>query len=135
MRPKETYLVLWVFLECDFCLHKLPADGSHELFGLSCASPSMEYSYLNMCYLAVAAHGGVDIRVGGCCVWIWGNCHGRLDVGTEGWCCVHSLCLQQGRHSALFLSNLARRSVWGGSPPGVCAPVEALLYADGRDCC
>lgn len=104
------------------------------MFGLSCASPSMEYSYSNMCYLAVAADGGVGIGAGVCWVWVWGNCHG-LDVGTEGWCCVHSLCSREGRQSALFLSNLARRRVWDGSPPTVCAPAEGLLYAEGKNCC
>lgn len=107
MKPKETYLGLWMFLGCDCYLHKSPAHGSHELFGLSCASPLVEYSYSSSCYLAVAAHGGFGIGVGGCCVRLCGKFHG-LEMGkcAEGSCCVHSMCLRHGRQSTLFLVKI-----------------------------
>lgn len=68
-----------MFLASDCCPHKPLADGLHDLFGLSCASLSMEHSYSNICYWAVAAHGGVDIGANqyltgwGCRVRSWGN--------------------------------------------------------------
>lgn len=104
-----------MFLASDCCPHKPLADGLHDLFGLSCASLSMEHSYSNICYMAVAAQGGVDIGANqyltgwGCRVRSWGNRY-RLVVGIEG-CCMHTLCPQEVRQSALFLSSLAWQRV------------------------
>ena len=103
-----------MFLASDCCPQPL-ADGLHELSGLSCASPSMEHSYSNICYLAVAAHLGADIGANhyltglGCKVWLLGNRY-RLVVGIEG-CYMHTLCPQEVRQSALFLSSSAWQRV------------------------
>lgn len=61
VKAKEIYLGLWMFLARDCFPHKPLADGLRELFGLSCAGPSMEDGYSRIHYFAVAAHGGFDI--------------------------------------------------------------------------
>ena len=89
----------------------------------------MEHSYSNICYLAVAAHGGADIGANqyltglGCKVWLLGNRY-RLVVGIEG-CCTHSLYPQEVRQSALFLSSSAWQRV-------ARVPSTVLLWKDCR---
>lgn len=97
MKAKEIYLGLWMFLACDCFAHKPLADGLHKL---CLASPSMEHSYLDICYLAVAAHGGLDIGANqyltGCGCKM-GN-RDWLAAGTEVYCCcMHTLCLHEVR--------------------------------------